>query len=427
MSSVLFEGPALVVYLTFLGLINASWLLQVLLGLVVMSLVGGRFARTLVALSRDDQERIWQRDQTLQRMVKMIENIKGLAAEETISRRYLKFDTQVRTTDLSRWRSHARMSACDWLVQCAVLLALLASVDFQTSPRDVLLPSIVVVVALVALIFRCVTRLQNAWFAAQRLLTGMQSLDEVFMLKQELDDDFSVTHLALPHGYFIEHAIVHVGEETVLNLRHLDIQSGERVLVMGDAKSGKTAFLKLLAGLYQPHKGHVLLGMQDMALLDRELLTRGIAYLPAHHHLIDASLRENLMLGLRGVTPQKLAQRVHEIGLLDGLIQSHPMGLEQPLCQTRHPLSVQDVQLIALTRLILRQPHIWLLDEPLQGMDVTTQIKVVATLKAHMSAQSTWVMVSSHQTLMRLAERVLMLERGQIVQDNATMTITTGC
>lgn len=203
-----------------------------------------------------------------------------------------------------------------------------------------------------------------------------------------------------------------------LEVSALTLQAGERVAVIGAVGSGKSTLVKLLSGLYKPASGRLFLDGLEMEQLAPEFLREHIGYLPQDVRLFNGTLRENLALGLPTPSDGKILEAAAITGL-DRVIQAHPKGLEIPIAEGGRGLSGGQRQLVGLTRLLLARPKVWLLDEPTAAMDASLEAHVMRHLFDEVSRESLLVVVTHKVAMLPYVDRVIMLDRGRIVVDDA--------
>lgn len=202
----------------------------------------------------------------------------------------------------------------------------------------------------------------------------------------------------------------------VLEVPQLSINPGERIAVLGTVGSGKSTLIKLLSGLYKPSAGTVFLDNVDVTHLAPEFVREHVGYLPQDVRLFQGSLRENLGLGLPSPSDSQLLRAAAMTGL-DQVIQRHPKGLELEISEGGKGLSGGQRQLVGLTRLLLTQPRLMLLDEPTASMDAQLEARVMKHLFEELSPQSALVVVTHKPHLLTHVNRVIVLDQGHIVLD----------
>lgn len=207
-----------------------------------------------------------------------------------------------------------------------------------------------------------------------------------------------------------------------LEVPALNIRPGERIGILGSIGSGKSTLIKILSGLYQPKSGGVFLDGVDMTHLAPEFVREHIGYLPQDVRLFQGTLRDNLTLGLASPNDSQIL-RVAAMTGLDKVIQGHPKGLELEISEGGKGLSGGQRQLVGLSRMLLLQPRIMLLDEPTASMDGQTESRIIQHLFRELASQSVLVVVTHKPALLAHVSRVIVVDQGRIVLDGPRDTI----
>ncbi|MBU2884503.1 ATP-binding cassette domain-containing protein [Gilvimarinus agarilyticus] len=207
-----------------------------------------------------------------------------------------------------------------------------------------------------------------------------------------------------------------------VTLDELTVHSGERTLLLGPVGSGKSTLLKVMAGLLPPTEGRVRLGDADLWEIDPTLVSQQIGYLPQHTQLFRGTLRSNLLLG-NECSDDELVTLCRDLGI-DKIVDNNPLGLDLVISEGGDGLSGGQRQLVALGRLILARPKIWLLDEPGAGLDRDTEERFWQCLESALSTDDILV-VSTHRPMIagRLATRAMIMADGVIQRDGAPEAI----
>lgn len=191
------------------------------------------------------------------------------------------------------------------------------------------------------------------------------------------------------HG--LSHRPVH--KKVGIYAPHLDIPAGAKVAIIGPAGSGKSTLLRLMAGLHGPHQGGVYLDGMSVNLMSRQSLASLVGYLPQSPSLFAGTLRSNLCTSDQ--IPDEDVLRVAQAIGLDAVIAGDDRGLELPLGENGAGLSGGQQQLVALARTFLQPAQAYLLDEPTQSLDQTTQSRCLDVLDA-LAAQGRTVVYATH-------------------------------
>ncbi len=193
------------------------------------------------------------------------------------------------------------------------------------------------------------------------------------------------------------------------------IKPGERVVVLGRVGSGKTTLHKLMLGLYQPTEGAVLLDGVDLRQLDPADLRRNVGYVEQDTLLFYGSLRENI--ALRAPYADDLAVvTAAEIGGLSAFANRHPEGYDMVIGERGASLSGGQRQGVAIARAVMLDPPVLLLDEPTSSMDYSSENNFKDSLRRFIE-NKTMVIVTHRQSLIDLADRMIVIDDGKVVSD----------
>jgi ATP-binding cassette subfamily C protein LapB len=207
------------------------------------------------------------------------------------------------------------------------------------------------------------------------------------------------------------------GANKALIVPKLVIKPGEKVAVMWPVGAGKTTLLRLLSGMYKPQAGRIKLDGVDISHISKPVLAEQVGYLQQEGRLFAGTLRENIVLGLDDPGDQVILDVSKRTGLFQAVINAHPLGLMQPIFEGGLGLSGGQRQLANLTRVFLRRPQIWLLDEPTASLDKQLEIWVLQALRQTLKAQDTFVVVTHKPDLLALVDRIVVVANHQIVMD----------
>jgi ATP-binding cassette subfamily C protein LapB len=248
---------------------------------------------------------------------------------------------------------------------------------------------------------------------------ALEALDKVIALPNEIDE---AAHTLVPQnlqfGYRFERVrfAYRTARHTSIELPQLTVHPGNRIGLLGSIGSGKSTLLKLFAGLYRPTEGKVFLGDVDISLISPAFVRESIGYLPQDVQLFSGTLRDNLLLGLPDPGDGAILDMARKTGLI-GLITGQDKGLALPLSEGGRGVSGGQRQLVGLTRLLLANPRVWLLDEPTASLDAENESKVVAILQ-EIAASGATMIISTHKTaLLPLLPRLLVIREGHVIMD----------
>ena len=209
---------------------------------------------------------------------------------------------------------------------------------------------------------------------------------------------------------------VYPGQVTAVSLPRLVIEAGEKVAILGPVGAGKSTLLRLLGGLSRPQRGRVLIDGLDVQQIAAERRAELIGYLPQQVSLFAGTLRENLLAGVPALAEAELFAGCEATGL-KAVIAGRAEGLDLPILEGGGGLSGGQKQLVGVTRLLLAQPSLWLLDEPTAAMDEGTEARCLRALRETIRPEQTLVLVTHKAQLLGLVQRIIVLTHEGIVMD----------
>jgi ATP-binding cassette subfamily B protein len=206
----------------------------------------------------------------------------------------------------------------------------------------------------------------------------------------------------------------HVGDRPVLDGLDLHIAPGESLALVGATGSGKSTVAGLLARLYDPEHGRVLLDGHDLSELRLADVRRAVALVFEETFLFSESVRENIRVG-RPEANDEDVRRAAELAGAAAFIDDLPDEYETVLGERGFSLSGGQRQRIAIARAILADPAVLVLDDATSAVDATKEHEIRAALAEVMRGRTTLVIAHRPATI-ALADRVAVLEGGRIVE-----------
>lgn len=253
------------------------------------------------------------------------------------------------------------------------------------------------------------------WAHSKAALKGLDRL-------WKLEDDHAgaqvpVVPSTIAGRYQFNRVKVSYNGRPALSVPELLIRPGEKIGVLGPIGAGKTTLLRLFSGMYKPEKGQVLLDGVNLAHISKPVLADHIGYLQQEGRLFAGTLRENLILGMIDPGDSSILDAAQRTGLLQIVIQSNPLGLQQPIFEGGQGLSSGQRQLVNFTRVLLRSPRVWLLDEPTASMDQQCERRIINLLREELKPGDTFVLITHKPGLLALVDRLLVVVDHRVVMD----------
>lgn len=195
----------------------------------------------------------------------------------------------------------------------------------------------------------------------------------------------------------------------------LKIPAGQKVAIVGRMGSGKTTLSRLISGLIEPSEGAVLIDGVDLRQIDKSDVRRNVGVMLQDTWLFSGTVKENLQMGFYEYDDAYLLN-IAKISGVDDFVAGHPQGYDMELRERGEGLSGGQRQSINLARALLHDPNLLVLDEPTSSMDTATEKSVIDRLKVW-TGKRTLVMVTHRNTLLELADRVLVMDQGAVMAD----------
>ena len=205
--------------------------------------------------------------------------------------------------------------------------------------------------------------------------------------------------------------------EPVLRRVSFRLRQGETVAVVGPTGAGKTSLIHLIPRLYDPTAGRVLINGRDLRAMPSALFRDRMALVMQDPFLFSGSLRENIFEGPTAPDLDRTPEIIAAANL-EHLVDRLPQGLDTPLGEGGGSLSSGERQLIAIARAFARNPQVLLLDEATSFIDSQTEQWIQLALERLMRRRT--VLVVAHRlSTVRSADRILVMNRGRIIESGS--------
>lgn len=262
-----------------------------------------------------------------------------------------------------------------------------------------------------------VVNILTQWEHSKMALKGLDALLALPSDGERSKDEANVNPESC-NGELMMHQVKFVyGNKGAIAIPQLTIKQGEKVAIIGPIGSGKSTLLKVLSGLFRPSEGRTFIDHIDMAHLEPSFMRQHISYMPQESRLFNASLRENLVMGLeKDPGDDAIMNASKKCGFIDTIL-NHPQGLGMMLSEGGHGMSGGQKQLAALTKLLLRDTSkVLLLDEPSASLD--GRYETLAMDGLFDIFNNATIVFATHKTnLLKYADRIIVMQNGIISAD----------
>ena len=195
----------------------------------------------------------------------------------------------------------------------------------------------------------------------------------------------------------------------------LRINEGESVGIVGSVGSGKSTFLKLLAGVLTPTSGSICYGSFDTGAINQNDLRNSVSYLGQSPGIFGGTIRENIIFDRDDIEEQKIIDAMSLTGLAT-ILKRFPNGLSFNLSENGRELSGGQKQILALTRCMVSSPKVILLDEPTSAMDPRHENLFIKQMESY-TKDKTFIVVTHRRPILALTSRIIVIEQGKIILD----------
>ncbi|KEO52267.1 ATP-binding cassette domain-containing protein [Thioclava indica] len=410
--------PFIFVFLFLVASIGGSLVWVLLAGAVLMVVPGFLFQKKMIALTQATQGASTRASRLLHEAIYEHETVNTSRGADRFKRIWEELTTLSASKSSEQRKLASALTYWAQMVQQATYVAAVVIGTYKVFAGDFTVGSIIAIGILTSRTLAPLTQLAGTlarWSNVKAALTGLDAIaqadqtlgaDRQYLRAERIEGEYELRHLDFRYDTD--------GAATV-EIPGLAIPAGQRVAVLGANGSGKSTLLKLLAGLYEPQSGRILLDGTDLGQIHPRDLRRAVGYLSQDVRLFSGTLRDNLNLTQLERDEDRLFAALDFAGM-GPFVRSHPRGLDLEIRDGGEGLSVGQRQSIGWARLWLHDPTVVILDEPTAALDTTLETTLVSRLESWLDGRT--AIIATHRVpILSLTARTLILQNGRLAVD----------
>jgi ATP-binding cassette subfamily B protein len=256
--------------------------------------------------------------------------------------------------------------------------------------------------------------------------SGLEKISGVLEEEPSVPEPIDETPLTEPHGHieFKDVQFAYSNGTEILPNFSLNIPAGETIALVGTTGAGKSTLAKLVARFYDPIKGTVSLDGIDLRNLSDHDLRRAVVMVTQEAYLFSGTVADNISLGKPDATREEIESAAKAVGAHEFIV-ALPDGYDTDVNKRGGRVSAGQRQLISFARAFIADPAVLILDEATASLDIPSERMVQHGLKT-LLADRTAIIIAHRLSTISIADRVLVMEHGRIIEDDAPAKLIAG-
>lgn len=253
-----------------------------------------------------------------------------------------------------------------------------------------------------------VTELQNSLASAKRIFD--------FLEEKEESDDSALPDLSVSEGRvdITNLRFSYTPDREFIKNLSISVKSGMKVAIVGPTGSGKTTIINLLMRFYDPDSGSITIDGQNIAAVNRTSLRKSFGMVLQDTWLKHGTIRENIALGKPDASDDEI-RKAAALSHIDSFIASLPEGYDEIVSDDSDGISAGQKQLISISRIMLTDPEMLILDEATSSIDTRTELMIQEAFMRLMEGRTSFIVAHRLSTI-RNADLILVVKDGDVIE-----------
>lgn len=262
-----------------------------------------------------------------------------------------------------------------------------------------------------------IRQIANTWTSFQMALAGWERISEILSMKSNLNI-ISSEITSNNKNAVLEFKNVNFGyipEKLILKDTNFVLERGKTYALVGPTGGGKTTTASLMARLYDPLSGYILLDNKDIRTYDSIERTKKIGFILQEPFLFSGTVKDNILYGnddYKNISTENLHNIIKELNL-EELISKFEKGLETDITTNTESISLGEKQIIAFIRALLRKPEIIILDEASANIDTVTE-KLLDDILDKLPKDTIKVIIAHRLNTIQSADKIFFINSGEL-------------
>ncbi|WP_151980122.1 type I secretion system permease/ATPase [Acinetobacter guerrae] len=396
---------------------NLFWVMVLVVPLMIIPALLAQ--KPLSKLAREGMRESSIRNAILVETVQGIEDIKLLRAESRFQNQWNHMNEMSADISMRQRKIVGVMSAWTQKIQGLTYAIVVLVGCFAVISGEMTTGALVACSILSSRMLAPISQITGVLGRLQQAKVAKSSLDELMKKPVDQPDRAQLIHRSVLLGeYQLNGTLFKYNNDDAkpsIAIPKLEIRAGEKIAILGRNGAGKSTLLQLLAGMQIAQQGSIYLDDLDLSLIDPADVRRDMGLLNQNAYLFYGTIRENLTLGAPLASDDDVIQALKMTGAWP-FVQEKKEGLDHLILEGGVGFSGGQRQALLLTRLLIRQPNIVLLDEPTASIDDVAEKQFIDQLKIWMGHR-TLIVATHRRAVLALVDRIIVMNEGKIVMD----------